>query len=99
MRKQSLRLIYMKSPLVVFTIAIFFSALLPTQAQELKKQKAGFFAFELPVYPASIHVRTGAKTYQKVELLGANTTSMIDVVFNTESKAIHIYRGVFTFRY
>lgn len=59
--------------------------------QELKTQKLSFFAFGLPVFPASIYVRTGPETYQEVALLGANTTEVIDVVFNSESRAIHIY--------
>ena len=60
-------------------------------AESLPTQKVGFLAFALPEYPATIFVRTGRESFEEVELFGANTTAMMDVVCDPESESIRIY--------
>ena len=60
-------------------------------AEDLKKQRLGFFAFGVPEFPASIYVRTGAREFKEVELMGANATAMMDVVFDAEAACILLY--------
>ena len=75
----------------IWPVLLLFGLTLLGAAETLPTKKVGFFGFALPKYPASIFVRTGSESFKEVELLGANTTAMMDVVYDGDTGIIEIH--------